>query len=254
MKKLLLVFMTLLLLLSLSIPVCAQSLPLVVDMAGLLTQQEDAELTQTLERIRQEYGVDLVILTVNDLGGLSAQDYADGYYDDNGYSDDGALLLVDMGERQWYISTCGSCINTIDQDQIAVVFLPDLSAGNYFDSFMAFAAACEKAVYIPVQPDGPIITDSSGVTQGETFRWNTVWICLGIGAGVGLITVLILKGQLKTVRRQKSAENYICQPLHLGVSTDRFLYHTTTRREIPQNNTSHGSGGSRSHGGGGGSF
>ena len=42
-------------------------------------------------------------------GGKTAEAYADDYYDYNGYgygeNDDGLLLLVSMGEREWAITT-----------------------------------------------------------------------------------------------------------------------------------------------------
>ena len=52
--------------------------------------------------------MDLVVVTANTLGGKSPMEYADDYYDYNGYTDDGALLLVSMEDRDWWISTKGS--------------------------------------------------------------------------------------------------------------------------------------------------
>lgn len=253
MKRILCVLWALVLLLGLNIPAAAQTLPLVVDHAQLLTESEDAELTEELERIRRDYGIDVVVLTVPTLAGQSTQSYADDYYDENGYGADGVLLLVDMQERQWYISTAGQCVYRVDAEELAEGFLDDLSAGRYCDAFLAFAAGCEKAIYIEQESDF-ILTDSDGVTQGSGAAGKTVLICLGIGLAVGLIVVLVMKSQLNTVKSQTGAANYVSERLNLTRSADMFLYHTTTRREKPKNNSTHTSSSGRSHGGGGGRF
>ena len=85
--------------------------PLLVDDAGLLTEEESSALLNKLEDISQKYENEVGIVTVNSLGGKTAEAYADDYYDYNGYgygeNDDGLLLLISMGEREWAISTYG---------------------------------------------------------------------------------------------------------------------------------------------------
>ena len=83
--------------------------PLLVDDAGLLTEEESNALLNKLEDISQKYENEVGIVTVNSLEGKTAEAYADDYYDYNGYgygeNDDGLLLLISMGEREWAIST-----------------------------------------------------------------------------------------------------------------------------------------------------
>ncbi len=57
----------------------------IVDDAKLLSQTEKLELNKRVEKIREKYNMDAVIVTSNDLGGKSPRDYADDYYDYNGY-------------------------------------------------------------------------------------------------------------------------------------------------------------------------
>ena len=81
--------------------------PLLVDNAGLLTEEESNALLNKLEDISQKYENEVGIVTVNSLEGKTAEAYADDYYDYNGYgygeNDDGLLLLISMGEREWAI-------------------------------------------------------------------------------------------------------------------------------------------------------
>ena len=58
---------------------------LVVDDAGLLGADEIAALTEKLQSITNTYACEASIVTVNGMGGKSAQDYADDFFDYNGY-------------------------------------------------------------------------------------------------------------------------------------------------------------------------
>ena len=86
-------------------------LPLVVDNAGLLSPDELDALEAKAERISETYRSDVAIVTVNSLGGKDIADFADDFYDYNGYgygsTTDGVMLLVDMGSRNMHIVTTG---------------------------------------------------------------------------------------------------------------------------------------------------
>ena len=130
-------------------PVCAQEsdsqtlpqerlLPRLVDEADVLTVEEEADVLEKLDEISERQQFDVVIACINSLGGESAQDYADDFYDYNGYGfgeeKDGTLLLVSMEEREWYISTCGYGITAITDAGVSYLsdqFLPEMSDGNY---------------------------------------------------------------------------------------------------------------------------
>ena len=86
----------------------------VVDDANLLSSQEETKLRIDLENFKNEYNMDAVIVTSNNLNGKSQQDYADDYFDYNGYGvgkeKSGLLLLIDMENRNiWIFQCCNSC-------------------------------------------------------------------------------------------------------------------------------------------------
>ena len=175
-------------------------------------------------------------MTVDSLNGQYIRSYADDYYDYNGYADNGVLLLVAMDTREYWVSTTGSCIDDVDVSDLEDAFLSDLSDGNYYEAFCAYADACLDET-MPMA------------------LWVALLICLGIGLVIGLITVLVMKGKLKTVRSQSGADSYMCHDaFNITHQSDIFLYQTVTRRAKPQNNGSHGGSSGRSHGGGGGRF
>jgi uncharacterized protein len=88
-----------------------------------------------------------------------------------------------------------------------------------------------------------------------------MWILISAGVGlvIALITVGIMKGKLKTVRRQPAAGNYVRKgSMNITESSDLFLYSKVNRTAKPKNNGSgsstHTSSSGRTHGGGGGKF
>ena len=120
-KKLIPFISILILILSSSFLVMANVNP-VVDEAKLLSQDERNQLMESIEVFRKEYNMDLVIVTSNDLEGKKPRDYADDYYDYNGYglgdNKSGLLLLIDMDDRNIWISTSGDAIEYFTDDRI----------------------------------------------------------------------------------------------------------------------------------------
>ena len=79
-------------------------------------------------------------------------------------------------------------------------------------------------------------------------------ISLVIGLAAGLIVALILKGQLKSVRKQDRAHVYVKQgSMQVNVSRDIFLYRTVTCTK-KQKSESAGSSDGTARSKGGGSF
>lgn len=83
----------------------------VFDQAGLFSAEEAARLEEQIAGIRQDEGYDIVVVTTADAGGKSSRTYADDFYDEGGFGDgtdaDGILFLIDMDNREIYLSTAG---------------------------------------------------------------------------------------------------------------------------------------------------
>ncbi len=243
-----------LLILCLVIPASA-SASLVIDNAGLLTDSQINTLNQQLDNIRSSLGIDVVVLTEKTLNGTSPMNYADDYYDYNGYGSDGVLLLLDMGQRQWWISTCGSCIGSVHADAIGEQFVPYLSDGAYYEGFSLFA----KLVQVSMEQPGEYYVDDDLQIVPKVTPWHE-----GLGKGlivgivVGGIAVAIMAAGMRNVKPKHSASDYMkAGGVQLTCQEDRYLYQTVTKRARPKSNSSggsHSSSSGRSHGGGGGRF
>lgn len=112
---------------------------LLVDDANLFSDEEKSSLQALIEQRSSENNMDIVILTVNTTNGKYMQDFADDYYDYNGYGvgerNDGLIFVLAMDDREWGISTTGSAIDLLtdaEQDEIATAFISTYQeAGAY---------------------------------------------------------------------------------------------------------------------------
>ena len=97
---------------------------------------------------------DLVIVTTADSGGKSAREYADDFYDEHGFGYEGeygsgALFLIDMDNREYYISTAGSAIGLYSDDEIddtLDALYDDMRDGNYGEACRDFVLEARAAV------------------------------------------------------------------------------------------------------------
>ena len=226
----------------------------VVDEADLLTADEEESLLGYVDEISENHQFDVVIVTLDSLDGEDIQYYAADYYDYNGYgmgdNFDGAMFIMSMEEREWFILTTGYGIDVLtdsELDSIGEEMVSYLSSGEYAQAFQIFADEVQTEVEYGVEPE----------------EEPTPNILMSIGAGLffGLIPALIMRGKLKSVRMQTSAGRYENRgSRNITTRQDIFLYHTVNR--VPRETESRSGGGSstfsgssgRSHGGRGGGF
>ncbi len=227
----------------------AQSLPRLVDEAGLLTEEEESGLLEALDEVSERQQCDVVIVTVDGLQGKTPEAYADDFYDYNGYgmgeNRDGILLLVSMKERNWAISTCGFGIRAFTdagQEYIVKQFKPYLSDGDYHAAFMQFADLSDRFIE-QAKTAEPYDTGSL-----PKERLSLLWIfpAFAVGFILALIMGLEKESKLKSVVKQEGANAYMSDAIpEITVKEDRFLNVTVVRRKIE--NSSHASGGSSTH-------
>lgn len=242
-RKLFALLFSILLLSSVLLTVSAATSP-VQDFANLMTSSERDDLVSQIQDIGHAYGMDVVILTVPSLMGKSAQAFADDFYENNRYNADGVLFLIDMGSRQWHISTSGTAIDALsDRDLMAIEdrVIPYFSDGRYYEGFCRF---------LDILPDH--------LNNGSGAGVNFLFSLLG-GAAIAGISLLIMRSTMNTKKPQRSAENYMTDGSYkLRQHQDLFLYSNISKRPRPQNNSSgsstHRSASGTSHGGRGGRF
>ena len=229
-----------------------------VDDAGLLTDAEFSKLEKKLAKISDSHDVDIVIVTVDSTDGEDLMDFADDFYDYNGYREDGILLLVSMDGGDWWVSTTGYGITAITDaglDYMSDRFVPYFSDEEFAEGFTVFAELCDEFI---TQAESGDPYDSHNLPK-EPFNFVvSLLIALGIGLVVAWLVTGSMKAKLKTVRQQAKADDYMTPgSLQLTYSRDLFLYTHIDRREKPKSSSgssTHTSSSGTTHGGGGGKF
>lgn len=240
--------------------------PLLVDEADLLTDQQEEKLLSRLEEISERQQCDVAIVTVNSLGRKTIRNFADDFFDYNGYgwgsADDGLILVVDMDTRQWWISTHAYAVTAFTDAGIAYIgdkVARELAGGDNNGAFEKYASLCDDFL-TQAKTGQPYDT---GHLPKEKPGVLLLLLALCIGAVPGLIVVTVMRSKLKTVRPQGSANQYLrSNSLHITEESDVFLYSKVSQTPRPKPTESHSSSGSsthisssgRSHGGGGGHF
>ena len=251
-------------------------LPKVVDKGNLLTQEEENQLEQRARALTETLEIDIIIVTVNSLDGKDVQAYADDYYDSHGYgvgaNDSGILLLLSMGTREWYMSTCGDAVYIFTDyglQQLGDAIVPYLSSGDYLGAFETWLNALGRYVqaywdghpidgYAP--PDDYYGEDEEIVYYPSRSGGENAVFAMIIGAVAALIVILIMRSRMNTAKYKSNAVDYLQKGSYdLHHRHDVYLYSrvSKTRRQSSSSgggSSTHRSGGGVSHGGRGGRF
>lgn len=258
MKKLSLMLAALLSVLLLSAAGTAGHPPYAVDDAGLFTGTQLEDLETQAAALSASLGLDVVIVTTDDTGGRSSMEYADDYFDYNGYGqgsdNDGILMLIDMDNREVWLSTTGLAIRYYTDARIEsilddiLVYMPN---GDYYNAALAFLKSAE---YWHAQgiPEGQHNIDEDGnvdyyqppraITPEEAFLAGGAALLSG-GAFFGITLYRYRVGAKKSGFNAAENTRY-----KLTDRQDVFVNRTMTQRHIPRDS---GGGGGFSGGGGG---
>ncbi len=265
-----------------------RQLDLLVDEAGLLDGEEAASLLKMLEEISERRQVEVAVVTVNDIGNKTPTEFADDFYDYNGYgygeSDDGILLLLNMGERDWAITTYGSATEIFSEYRQNSIMqnagvLSYLGSGDYYRAFETFARECDEMIGLGA--------DVGGYDGGYSYDWAVsevptyyyaekksfpalkILFSVLFGFAAAFVIMKIISAPLKSVKPKSGADDYMLGSARITDARDVFLYSNITKVRIDTDSGNHRSGGSsggfsggsthvsssgRSHGGSSGKF
>lgn len=244
-------FLSLLLLAALLAAVClgASAADICVrDDASLLTAEEVSALDARLRALGETYNCDILILTVDSLGGKNPHAFSDEYFESAATRENGILLLLAMGSRDYDIASFGEFEKTFGatrREYIADAVVPLLRDGEYADAFEEYADRCEK---ILAGVASGKLTDNTELPK-DAPSIAVYLVALGIGLLVALIATLSMRGKLRSVRSAPDARHYVrAGSFDVRVSRERFLYRNVTRTARVKDDSSHSGGGHSSSG------
>lgn len=266
-RRLLLLFLALSLISIIIAGMASAEKKLVVDEANLFTAAEISRLEEDVRAIGAKYQMDIVIVSTADAQKKSSREYSDDFFDSKGYGlgeeRDGILFLLDMDNREVYISTSGKAVLYLTDQRIEGilddVFVGGLTDGEMYSAastFIVSVAECLKAG-IPANQHSVTETKENSLTAAEG-------IAGGLASGIsGLGFYLLVKIRYRKKTSPHSFEYRKNSLVNLTTQNDHLLNSYVRSRVIPQVKKSPGSGGQttvhrsssgRMHGGGGRKF
>ena len=227
-----------------------------VDQAQLLSEDDKTYLLEQIEATHSEIEADVVVLTTRDTNGLSAREYADDYYDQHDFSEDGFLFLIDMDNRQIYLSTSGKMIRYLTDERInqtldkAAAYLPNENYREAIDTVLTDAVIYYRRG-LPNQQGNQVIQD------GNSFLRIFIPAVIGVISAGAVYLAIKKEYDLKKPTYHYPYQQY--GTLQLISEKDTLVRSYITTRHIPKNppssgSSTHTSSGGHTHGGGGRSF
>jgi len=231
----------------------------IIDNAGLLSPLNKASLLASVDSAASAYNFDLVIVTEKNIGPSSPKEYADNFFDNNGYGTgqnrDGCLFLLVTESRDYYFSTSGRGINILNSaayNKLESGIVKMLKENDFFGAFRTFLLDWEEFLAL----------DAKGRSYNFFQRWNLVLVIIAwiLALAIGFIVVRSWKTAMNTVLPQTQAAAYVVPgSLEFKEKRDSFLYSTVNKIKLQSQSSSLSKGvsaglsGSR-HGGGGGKY
>ena len=225
----------------------------VIDNAQVLSEDEVSKLESKIKDVINNDEFDIVILTENtdEMNGKTPTEYADDYYDYNGYGvgskKDGVLLLVPfpLDSAKRHITTTGFGIKVYTDEKIQQAgsqILSKLQNEDYYGAFDQFITTTKKYI-------------DEANSDKRTMIIIGVLIGVGIALIVALITILVLRSQLTSVSFEHGATNYeVPNSFKLRRSQDIFLFKNVkkVRKESDSGggSSTHSGSSGTTHGGG----
>lgn len=219
----------------------AEDAPLLVDNYGnngYFSDEEFSEITKALEDVSSKFDSDVIIRIESRISG-DVEDYAfnviENYLDQTN-GEDGVLLLIAIDSRDYWFVTKGDCEDAFDNSNFDLIeerVVAKLSNNDFYGACITYANYCE------------VIIPDAGANR-VLARVKLIGIFAIVGVVIALVVCLILKAQLKSVKAERTANNYVKRgSFDLTTSNDLFLYKTVTKvkRESNSSGGSHSSGG-----------
>ena len=251
-KQLFCLLAALMLLFGLSMSASAYDSAHVFDYAGLLTDSEGSALEARCQETEDTYGCGVYIVTVDDYSlyhdAGSIENFSEGFFLDfelgTGEDQNGILLALSMAERDYDLCAHGETGNRAFTDYGKGVlaeryFLSAFGEDDWYTGFNRYVDGCAEFLRMDAQGE-PFdqATDPERLEDIQVLKWLAVILVPLLTA---LVACLVMKGKMKTARKQTHADAYIPQNgVRLTRQDDVYLTTTQTRVKIETQKSSGG--------------
>lgn len=249
----------------------------VYDYAGLLTETEILWLERQIMSLKEASGWEVFAVTTADAQGKSAMEYANDFFDERTLEDaDGIVALIDMDNREIYISSGGKAMRYLEDTYIESI-LDDayyyVSEGDYEGCLSAMISGAKSCFEQEIHEDQyNYDVETEEISEYRVLTSEEAVPVLLVAAGVGIAIYAIVVKSYKSNGKNHSYEYMRYGSLDLTQKEDRFIrqnvvHHRIRTAESGGSSSRHSGGSSsghrssthrsssgRSHGGGGRKF
>lgn len=243
-KRIFCLLAALMLLLGLSMSASAYESAHVIDTEQLLSDEEGDALEARCQEMEDTFGCGVYIVTIDDYSlyyeAGSIEDFTESVFLDLGLGagedQNGILLALSMAERDYDLCAHGMIGNRSFTDYGKGVlaeryFLSEFGSDNWYAGFDRYVDGCTEFLRMAAQ-DEPFDrdTDPERLEDIGVLKWIVVIVVPLLTA---LVVCLVMKGKMKTARKQTHADAYIPQNgVRMLRQEDVYLTTTQTRVKI----------------------
>ena len=223
----------------------------ITDTAGLLTTEQDLQLEEMAAETAASYGVGVYIVTVSDYRDIDDSGVYPAtcgvyhtYTMGEGAERNGIMLLLSMENRDFGLFRYGEraeyAFTGYGLEKLEDSFLPQFGRDDWYGGFRGYLEAC-----------GSYLAQAAAGKPVQKSPLGAITLVVVGALVIAAVVVLLLRGQMKSVRTAAAANAYLTGDLHLTQTSDVFTHRTETRCRLERNSSS-GGGSSRAESGGGG--
>lgn len=222
----------------------------IYDFADLFTDSEEQQLYTEIRKYIDNHNMDLAVVTITN-NNKTPQEYSDDFYDYNDFDQKGGVLfLIDMYNREIYMSTTGSAIKMYNDyriNQALDMVYKYMSDKRYYIGVHEYINIISNYAY-----DG--IPNNSDHKESNTLSSN-ILMSIAIGLLITIIVVNILIHKNKMVKKATTAKEYLDKDSVNIENIGEIIISSNTVRKRIEHDTYSGSstGGSSTHSGSSGS-
>lgn len=223
----------------------------VFDYANLFRREEAEKLQEEAVRLREELKAEFIVLTIADAKGQTARENADEFYFSRGFDqsfdESGAVVLIDVDNREIYLGTYGIMIRVITDQRLDAVLdaaWPDAVDGDYASAALVMLGECEHYVHQGIVAGQYNYNQETGrIEVYRTIRWYEACAAAAISA---LVAGMVCLGVCQRYRMKGDDKRGDClayqNSSHVQIQpiSDQLLHTAVHHTVIPQNHPSGG--------------
>ncbi len=225
----------------------------VMDIAGLLSEEQESELQAIANNIASEHEIQTYIMTIDDYNIIQEsyyiEDAAMAFYTDNnlGYGEgkEGALLMLSMKERDFTYIIYGDRTHDIFTESARIYieenFLEYFAVNDFHGGFLSFFEDTYE------EPNMFFVFKLL-----RSIDINILFIAFVLSLGIAFMDIKFHKKALNTFKKKQNALDYVSKGgVNIRIQQDVYTHTTTTRTKINTSSGGGGGGSSRSFSSGG---